>query len=64
MRLGLGLWYAAQMADGSVFTLRFLGQNDKGTVIAESPPGSGNVVDPLSLLNTGYKAYWEVECPR
>jgi len=63
MRLGLGLCYAVLMADGSVVQFRFVGQNDKGVVIAEQPPGSGNMIDLMSLFNRGYKAYWEIECP-
>ena len=64
MRLGIGLCYAVLMADGSVVTFRFLGQDARGTVLAESPPGSGTHIDLLSLLNEGYMAYWEIDCPK
>ena len=63
MKLRIGLCYAIRMTDGTVTTFRFFGQNDKGELIAESPPNSGQHIDLTRLLNGGNVAYWEIDCP-
>ena len=63
LTLSLGLCYNVAMADGTVVGFRFNGTNGSGTVIAESPIGSGKEIDLIQLLNRGYKIVWSVPCP-
>jgi len=63
MILTLGMCYNVALADGTVVDFRFNGQDGAGTVIAESPIGSGQNIDLIALLNRGYKIVWEVRCP-
>jgi hypothetical protein len=62
MELKIGHCYAVLLADGSVETIRFSGQDSDGVVRAESPPGSGSYIKLLDLFNDGWKAHWEILC--
>jgi hypothetical protein len=65
MQLSLGLCYAVLMADDSVIEFHFLGASGpKGEIQGESPPGSGRKINLVDLLRQGYKAYWEIDCPK
>ena len=51
MHLGLGLCYAVLLTNGTVVQFRFNGgAGPNGTIVGETPPGSGNQVPLLHLL--------------
>jgi hypothetical protein len=65
MRLSPGMCYEVEMVDGNLVTFRCFGQDEDGTLMAESPPGSGIMVDLFGiLLAAGYKSYRQIECPK
>jgi hypothetical protein len=61
MQLALGLCYAVALANGKVVEFKFIG-SQSGMVVAEVPPG-GAQQDLLKLLQGGYTAYWQIQCP-
>lgn len=63
MNLSIGLCYAVELTNGSVVKFRFLGQDKNGKVVVETPPGSGKQEDLMTLIQGGYLAYWEINCP-